>query len=154
MQPQQFAVKATWTQLLPPSRPGTFLPWLRAPSSVFVNHLFPSLSTAAVVSLSLPLGGQYTNNKRNNTSTAPRKKTKYKLKWKEARPSTGSLPNNTNQTSFTRENKLCVIYFEVAFSRILLPVDIQHILITCLFFIREKICGRNTTSQRDYIVML
>ena len=71
MQPQQFTVKTTWTQVLPHGRPGTFLPCLWSPSSVFVNHVFPTSSTAAVVSLSWPLAGehdrQYTdNNKMRN----------------------------------------------------------------------------------------
>ena len=68
MQPQQFIVKATWTQVLPPGRPGTFLHCLRSHSTVFVNHVFPTSSTAAVVSLSWPLGGgydrKYTDNNR------------------------------------------------------------------------------------------
>ena len=117
MQPQQFAVKATWTQLISPSRPGTFLPCrLRSHSSVFVNHVFLTSSTAAVVSLSWPLGGHVTDNTQTTKTsetienTAPRKKTKYKLKKKEARPSKGSLPNNTNKTSFTREKTKYVLY--------------------------------------------
>jgi len=40
------------------------------------------------------------------------------------------------------------VYF-IAFSRFLLPVDIQDILFTSFIFIRE-ICRHNTTSQRYY----
>ena len=102
MQPQQFAVKATWTQFLPPGRPGTFLPWLRSPSfqrfrQPCFSYFVDSGGSIAVLAPRGTCDRQYTNNnRRNNTNTAPRKKTKYKLKWKEARPSTGSLPNSTN----------------------------------------------------------
>ena len=74
MQPQQFIVKATWTQVLPPGRPGTFLPCLRSHSTVFVNHVFPTSSTAAVVSLSWPLGGGYDRKYTDNN----RKRNKFK----------------------------------------------------------------------------
>ena len=101
MQPQQFAVKATWTQFLPPGRPGTFLPWLRSPSfqrfrQPCISYFVDSGGSIAVLAPRGTCDRQYTNNRRDNTNTAPRKKTKYKLKWKEARPSTGSLPNSTN----------------------------------------------------------
>ena len=121
MQPQQFAVNAIWTQVLPPSPRGTFLPCLRSPSSVLVNRVSLASSTAAAVaSLCCPSGGdatdstQKTTKSETNTNSARRKQTKYKLlrSKTEARLRTRSPPN-TNKTYFTRdswEKTKCVIY--------------------------------------------
>ena len=162
MQPQQFAVNAIWTQVLPPSPRGTFLPCLRSPSSVLVNRVSLASSTAAAVaSLCCPSGGdatdstQKTTKSETNTNSARRKQTKYKLLGSktEARLRTRSPPN-TNKPYFTRDSREKQSVCYIAFSRFLPPVDIQHILCTCLFFIREKICGHNTMSQGCYIVIL
>ena len=114
MQPQQFTVKATWTQLLSPSRPGTFLPCVRSPSSVFDKQVFYTSSTAAVVSLSWPLGGdlqtthqqkqaniyKYITTKGNEIQTEEEKgATKRRLVTK----------HNKEDLFHKRENKVCVI---------------------------------------------
>ena len=70
-------------------------------------------STAAVVSLSWPLGRDVTDNtpttSETNTNTAPRKKTKYKLPGKNEKRATKHT-NTTNRTSFTRGKTKCVLY--------------------------------------------
>ena len=155
MQPQQFTVKARWTQLLSPSRPGTFLPCVWSPSSVFDKQVFYTSSTAAVVSLSCPLGGDWQTTHQQKQAKhlqIQHHERKRNTNWKRKMINKAQARYPTPQTGLlSQEGKQSVCY--IAFSRFSPPVHIQHILCTCLFFIREKTCGHNT-SQRYYIVML